>query len=420
MSPPPALVNPADHSLVDLLDRLRGPDGALLADLAPYRPDQAMAAASRARRQGWPGDLVALAQTQLRLRAAAEGDLGELAATMFFTDAGLQQATRWVVAGEHAARFTARGASVVADLGCGIGVDSLALLRAGLRVVAVERDPFTAAVARANLAGRAATVLAADVHDLEWGPGGVLAGVDAAYLDPARRDAAGRRILDPRRASPSLDFITALADRLAVVGAKVAPGIDHALVPDGAQAQWISADGALVEATVWFGMDGPARSALLLRTRGPFAGARVMVEADPSARLEPGPVGEYLVEPDSAVIRAGALGVIGRRLDARLLDPTIAYLSCDRSPEPAPEYAAFAVQDRFPFSLKSLRSYLRDRQVGVLTIKKRGTAVDPAHLRRQLRLSGRHEATIVLTRVAGRQSVLVVDPLSGPEGTKPR
>jgi hypothetical protein len=50
--------------------------------------------------------------------------------------------------------------------------------------------------------------------------------------------------------------------------------------------------------------------------------------------------------------------------------------------------------------------------VGSVTIKKRGTAVEPEQLRRQLRLSGSAEATLVLTRVAGRQMVLVVEPVT--------
>ena len=64
-----------------------------------------------------------------------------------------------------------------------------------------------------------------------------------------------------------------------------------------------------------------------------------------------------------------------------------------------------------PFGLKRLRTFLRDRGVGRLTVKKRGTAVQPETLRKQLRLHGDEEATIVLTRIAGQQSVLVVQPV---------
>ncbi len=76
-----------------------------------------------------------------------------------------------------------------------------------------------------------------------------------------------------------------------------------------------------------------------------------------------------------------------------------------------------AVDDVFGFQLKTLRTWLRDRGVGKLTIKKRGTAVEPEQLRRQLRLSGDQEATIVLTRVAGRQSVLAVRPVRAAAAT---
>jgi predicted RNA methylase len=45
-------------------------------------------------------------------------------------------------------------------MGCGIGSDAMAFARAGLEVVAVEVDPATAAVARANLAGHAEVICA--------------------------------------------------------------------------------------------------------------------------------------------------------------------------------------------------------------------------------------------------------------------
>src|SRR5699024_9271267 len=61
------------------------------------------------------------------------------------------------------------------------------------------------------------------------------------------------------------------------------------------------------------------------------------------------------------------------------------------------------------FSLKRLKAYLRDRNVGRVEIKKRGTAVVPDQLRQQLALTGPEHATIILTRLQGKQSVLVVE-----------
>ena len=84
---------------------------------------------------------------------------------MFFTRAGLEQASRPEVADHHANRFVQAGVRRVIDIGCGIGSDSMAFARAGLEVLAVDVDPVTAVVAQANLADRA-NVICADAN--EW------------------------------------------------------------------------------------------------------------------------------------------------------------------------------------------------------------------------------------------------------------
>jgi hypothetical protein len=123
-----------------------------------------------------------------------------------------------------------------------------------------------------------------------------------------------------------------------------------------------------------------------------------------------GPVGGYLYEPDGAVIRAGLVSVVAAELHESLVDRTIAYVTSDVL-HPAPAATAYRVLDTMPFGLKRLRTYLRERDVGRLTIKKRGTAVTPEALRSQLDLRGSSEATVILTRVDGAQKVIVVEPL---------
>ncbi|HLS49508.1 MAG TPA: hypothetical protein VK024_05900 [Actinomycetaceae bacterium] len=48
----------------------------------------------------------------------------------------------------------------------------------------------------------------------------------------------------------------------------------------------------------------------------------------------------------------------------------------------------------------------------MLEIKKRGTAVEPEELRRKLRPRrfGEESATLILTRIAGEQSVVITSP----------
>ncbi|MDQ1289898.1 MAG: hypothetical protein QG622_3464 [Actinomycetota bacterium] len=385
------------------------PEGwALLESLSDYDESRAMAVGERLRREGHPAPLVAAALTQARLRTRARAKFGPFAATMLFTPEGLEQATRLTVAARHAQRFSAAGISRVADLGCGVGSDSMALATFDREVVAVEKDDVTAAVATMNLRHwPEATVRCEDATTTD------LRGVGGAFVDPARRNASGRRLLDPRAGSPSLEFVLALAGRLPAVGLKTAPGIPHHLVPDGVEAQWVSVAGDVVEASLWFGLlgrEGVRRAALVLPADDDAATGPVELTDAGMPQAEAGPVGSVLYEPDGAVIRAGLVGQVAAAVNGRLLDRTIAYVTADRV-LPTPFARAYAVEDVFGFQLKTLRTWLRDRGIGRLTIKKRGTAVDPDQLRRQLRLMGNAEATIVLTRVAGRQSVLAVRPL---------
>ena len=64
-----------------------------------------------------------------------------------------------------------------------------------------------------------------------------------------------------------------------------------------------------------------------------------------------------------------------------------------------------------PFSLKRLRALLRERRVGRVEILKRGSALEPEQLRRDLRLAGDAAASLVLTRVAGAPTVLLWRPV---------
>jgi hypothetical protein len=344
------------------------------------------------------------------LRSVARQKFGPFAEGMLFTPSGLEQATRFSVAARHAHRFTSAGIERVADLGCGIGADSMALATFDRTVLAVDNDELTAAIATMNLRHwPEATVRHEDVTGTD------LSDFGGVFCDPARRTAAGRRVLDPRKASPPLSFVLDLASRVPAVGMKTAPGIDHDLIPADAEAQWISVGGEVVEAGLWFGMlarESIRRCALLLPAGAAEENGAEAVEVTDvdMPRPEVGILGHVLYEPDPAVIRAGLVGQVVAAVHGRLLDRSIAYVTSDVVHR-TPLATAYTIEDTFPFQLKRLRTWLRDRGIGRVTIKKRGTAVDPDQLRRQLRLTGDHETTIVLTRIQGRQSVLVVRPL---------
>ena len=380
---------------------------ALLSALPPYDESRTMALSARLREEGLDPVLVAAALTQSRLRAKAVAKFGDFAGGMLFTAAGLEQATRLKVAAHHARRYRDAGSTRVADLTCGIGADAMAFAGIGLRVLATDVDEATAAIATVNLR---------HFPDAEVRHGDGLAldlegeGVDGVYADPARRTSSGSRVFDPSAYEPALDRVLELRERGPRARAQARPG--HP--PLGAARSTRTRSGCRWTATwsSWACGSGrsrpraPGRSALVLRD----GQAHTILASNPDGIYRPpsGAVGAYLYEPDGAVIRAGLVGELADQVRGRLVDPTIAYVTSDVL-TPVPTATAYRVLDTMPFGLKRLKTYLRERDVGRLTIKKRGTAVVPEQLRRQLDLRGSAFATIVLTRVAGSQQVLVVE-----------
>jgi hypothetical protein len=244
----------------------------------------------------------------------------------------------------------------------------------------------------------------ADVVDLvAAADGGRVAGCDAAVLDPARR-AGGRRLLDPDRWSPPWSTVLTLLDRVPTSVVKVAPGLDHDRVPDGTEAEWVSVGGSIVEALLWGrGLSATWRRATVVDRDG--AVHELTAATDPgTARVDR--VRTWLHEPDPAVIRSGLVALVAEELDATLVDPTIAYLTGDAAAD-SRWVTSYPVTDVLPFSLKKLKALLRTRGVGRVTVKKRGSAIEPETLARQLRGPGAGTAVVVVTRVAGAPTALV-------------
>ena len=382
----------------DELRLLLTPDGLALLDRATGEVDEradVVREVARLRAEGHPAALVAAVLSQVRLRRRARAKFDAFADAMLFTEAGLEQATRLRVAAHHAGRMREAGMASVADLGCGIGADALAFATLGLSVTAVERDETTAAVAAYNLAAWGASVVHGDAL-------GTAVDADALWFDPARRDGS-RRLADPADWSPSLDAVFARAAERSA-GVKLAPGIDRSLLPREAEHQWVTDGHETVECVVWTGeLARPThRSALVLGA----AGAEELA-GEPS-HPDPGALGAWLYEPEGAVIRAELIGALAERLGARSVSPQIAYLTGDAL-VPTALAQAFRVREVLPLDERRIAQRLRALGVGSLEIKKRGVDVDPAALRRRLRLRGDAHATLVLTRLDGRHRAILAD-----------
>ena len=183
-------------------------------------------------RRRFPPELAAAALTQVALRRRARGKL-PMADRMFFTPDGLEQTTRWVVAQWRAALFKEAGVTELWDLGCGLGVDTMAFAQAGLRVHAVEADPTTAAFATANLRELDARVVEGRAEDVEVPPG---AGI---FLDPARRTTRGRT-WDVNQFTPPWSLVENHLRGDWRTAVKLGPGLPKELIPEGVGAAWVS------------------------------------------------------------------------------------------------------------------------------------------------------------------------------------
>ena len=372
----------------------------LLAAAAVATGDELAAQAALRRRSS--AAHVAAALTQVELRRRAVDKFGDLADRMYFTPEGLEQATRLPVAQHRAARMRAASARTLIDLGCGIGGDLVAGAAAGLTAAGVDLDPVRIAVAEANLAalGLPGAVMVADATTVNTTP------FDVAYADPARRSARGRTF-SADDWTPPWPFVTTLLERDSCV--KVAPGIPHELVPAGVEAEWVSDHGEVKEAALWSGrLATTARRATVIGE----GGLATLTDEDAPSPGEGGTgvrrVGGFLYEPDGAVIRAGLVTAVAAGVGGGLVDEHIAYVTSDRS-FLTPFARGYRVVEELPYREKQLKAALRERGIGTLTIKKRGVSVSPDALRKRLALRGEGAATLVLTRVAGHGTALLVE-----------
>jgi SAM-dependent methyltransferase len=318
---------------------------------------------------------------------------------MYFTPEGLEQATRLRVAEHRASRVALADPGSVIDLGCGIGGDLVAFASKDLTAAGVDQDPVRVAVAEANLQalGLGGAVLCADATTLD------LSGFGVAYADPARRTSTVR-VFDVDAYTPPWSFVEELLRRPSCV--KVAPGIPHDLVPDDVEAEWVSDEGDVKEAVLWSEHLATARRrATVVRGNGL---ATLTEEDDPDDHTVR-EVGGFLYEPDGAVIRAGLVTAVAAGVHGGLIDEHIAYVTSDDA-FTTPFGRSYEVLEPLPYKEKALRAALREREIGRLTIKKRGVNVVPDQLRKRLDLAGDNEATIVLTRSAGKGIALLVRP----------
>ncbi len=407
-------------------------------------------------------------QTMLRRRAVSK--FGPWAKQMFFTEIGLQQATdRWLST-YKAVRY--QPASSVHDLCCGIGGDLIGLAtrheQTVERISSLDGDanrlalgwdlaPHMVLLAAANLrnildngileknflenvaeekdigkynSDQIAIAQLGDVESLSLPLGAMW------HLDPDRRP-QGRRSTHVELHRPGPEMVTRLLKTHPSGAVKLAPACQ---VPadweKSAELEWISRDRECRQLVVWFGSltthPGKRRATLLVSPQMPSSESVAQDKSGPrpdhwiahsfvgqvGLLLPTAPqLGQYLYDPDSAVLAANLLGELANQHGLAALVPSGAYLTSDH-PIDHPLLARFIVLEQIPLRIKPLAKYLSSCDIGSVEIKKRGVNLNPSTLRRQLKLRGSQSATLILARLGQREVAILAQRQAQPNDGK--
>jgi hypothetical protein len=321
----------------------------------------------------------------MRLRRRAGSRWGAGFSEWLFTDEALQQASPPPVAGHRARRLAGHR---VHDVTCSIGSDLAALAQQCPVAIGSDLDPVRLAMAAHNLAVSGLPVRLSRADALTATSRGTV-----RYADPARRDDTGRRITSTSTIPSVADLDR--VDPSAAPVLRLPPGIDYDALARPGEIEIVSLDGVAREAVAWPPRFAEvSRRATVLRSDG--GGYQVTSDEPDDASVTA--AGDWIVDPDPAVVRAHLVRHYGFRHALSLLDPHLAYLT---GPTPPPGIRAFRVRDAAPYRERTVSDWVRRDGVGTLEIKQRGTPVVPDDLRARIRPRGdrRVQRTLIIARV---------------------
>ncbi|QDU86285.1 hypothetical protein Pla163_34360 [Planctomycetes bacterium Pla163] len=386
----------------------------------------------------------------LDLRERAAGRLPD-ADGLLLTGAGLEQATHQEVAAARATRVAERMRdqlgpdALVLDATCGLGGEAAALAREGVRVVAADLDPTTAACARHNLerwrpgsteargwSGDGPWVVVADALAPPLAALGDRPGPPAVLLaDPSRRP-DGQRTLRPADWSPSWPALAAVLGRFAGAVVKLAPAarpeeLGSYLPADLARHWvWVSRRGELAELVLFTGVLAsepgrePGREACLLSRTEP---GRVLERllGPPERALDARPLDDpstaaFIGVPDPSLVTSGLLGPVAAAAGHAPLGSGIAFTG-GAAPATTAALRSLRVLGTAKLDRRAVRRLLAEHGVGPVRVLARGLNESAGELERRLAGPGAERGLLVVARCdSGRRVWLVEEAPQSPPG----
>lgn len=293
---------------------------------------------------------------------------------------------------EETARSKQYGGELCIDLTCGLGADSYFLSKRFRRVIAVERDPVLAAVARINFSRLGATNIEVVHTTAESFVGSFTGRADLIYADPARRGGNDRRLVLLEECSPDITaMLPALqsAGRLIVVKASPLFDVEEAfrLFGEGIRVEAVSLRGECKELLIELGEPYAVNArhagrltATSVRLGSVGFGRDELREPVPDRPFSP-PYG-FLLVPDVSLYKI--------RAARRYMDSLGAFTSSDAgygfAASAPPDFLghAYPVTEIIAYRPRLVRSLLRERGIDRLNILKRDFPIDAGAIAKAL------------------------------------
>lgn len=183
------------------------------------------------------------------------------------------------------------------------------------------------------------------------------------------------------------------------------PGVQDDALPAHCSIEFVSHQGVCKEAVLWFDvLQGQEQRWASIYLQNIWHRLDASGLNPPLGSLSPG---QWLHEPDPAVIRAGAFAELCLDLKGHLFDDQLAYIvSSHQCTHPLTQ--SFVIDEVHPFGLKRLNRRLMDLGIGEVELKKRAAPIEPEQMRHRLKLvPGGQSAVIIFTRKGDERLVLI-------------
>jgi len=310
---------------------------------------------------------------------------------------------------EYKASLAGQAARIL-DLTGGLGVDSWAFSQVAGRVVYFEQNAELAAAAARNFAKLGADNI--EVRNETVTPETELPEADLIYADPARRNAAGRKVFLLEDCTPDiLTLLPMLLRKAPVVLLKLSPMADLAMLaerlgPALREIHVVESDGEIKELLCLLVRDAEAAEPEIVLAK--LSGQEECLRFAPSeeraaearfaAAVRPG---DTLLEPSPALLKAGAFKLpCGRWGLEKLAPSTHLYLGAA-----TPWFKAWRVLEVLPFGAAAFRQLKRSYPRAEVTA--RNLPLGSEALRKKLGVAPGGDAHIFACRLADGAAVLL-------------